>query len=416
MELKLFKPEAYNLVLLAAGLIALLAATIPILIVRRHITPPIVYLIIGMGTFLLNVHYDFISLENIVEIEKVSEFVVIVSLTNAGLKIKKPFSWQTWKYAFRLLIITMPFTIIAASYLSWWLLGLAPAAALLYGAVISPTDPVLASEFQTTGPGEEDKSKTKLGLTAEAGANDGLAFPFTYLAIAAATLGLDYENWIGSWFINDFVIKIAIGVAAGLLSGWLLYKLVFSISSKDQISKISRGILSLALTLLPYAVTEMIGGYGFIAVFVAACIFSNYEVHDKHMESLHDFNEELENIFVTFIFIGSGIYLAANYELFFNPAIMGVVFVMIFVIRPLTGWIALLKTGLSGFQKFVLSFYGIRGIGSVYYLAYAFNSARFENRQALLNLTVATIFFSVLVHGFSARYVQKRIKKYDTKR
>lgn len=414
MELKLFKPEEYELALLAAGLIALLAATIPILIVRRHITPPIIYLIIGMGAFLLNVHYDFISLANSKAIEKVSEFVVIVSLTNAGLKIKEPFSWHTWKYAFRLLIITMPFTIIAGSYLSWWFLGLAPAAALLYGAVISPTDPVLASEFQTSSPAKKDNSKTKLGLTAEAGANDGLAFPFTYLAIAAATLGLDYENWIGTWFINDFIIKIAIGIAGGLLSGWLLYRLIFTISSKDQISKISRGILSLALTLLPYALTEIIGGYGFIAVFVAACIFSSYEVHDKHMESLHDFNEELENIFVTFIFIGSGIFLAANYELFLNTAVMSVVFVMIFVVRPLTGWIALIKTNLTAFQKFVLSFYGIRGIGSVYYLAYAFNAALFEDRQTLLNLTVATIFFSVLIHGFSARYVQKRIKKYDT--
>lgn len=251
MELDLFKIDSYELALLAGGIVALLAAVIPILIVKKHITPPIIYLILGMAAFIFNVHYDFISLDNIVPIEKVSEFVVIISLTNAGLKIKQPFKWKTWKYAFRLLAITMPLTIIAASYLSWWILGLAPAAAVLFGAIIAPTDPVLASEFQTSGPSEEDKSKTKLGLTAEAGVNDGLAFPFTYLAIAAASLGLDFENWIGRWFINDFVIKIAIGVGMGLLTGWLLYKLIFSVSSKDQISKISRGVLSLALPSCP---------------------------------------------------------------------------------------------------------------------------------------------------------------------
>lgn len=368
MELNLFEIEIYDLALMAGGIIALLAATIPIIVVKKHITPPIIYLGIGVIAYLFNIHYDFISLDNIQAIEKVSEFVVIISLTNAGLKIKKPFAWQTWKYAFRLLIITMPLTIIAASYLSWWLVGLAPAAALLYGAVMSPTDPILASEFQTSNPSEEDQSKTKLGLTVEAGANDGLAFPFTYLAIAASTLGYDYENWIGTWFINDFIIKIAIGIVAGLATGWMLYKIIFSISSKDKVSKISRGVLSLALTLVPYAVTEMIGGYGFIAVFVAACIFSKYEDDNEHMESLHDFNEELENVFVTFIFIGSGIYMASNYELFIDMKIMATVFVMVFVIRPLSGWAALIKTGLIPFEKFVLSFYGIRGIGSVFIL------------------------------------------------
>ena len=413
MELELFKIDRYELLLLFAGTIALLAAVVPIVIVKKHITPPIIYLLAGIVMYVLNVTYEFISLDNIVPIEKISEFVVIVSLTNAGLKIKKPFSWRTWKYAARLLLITMPLTITAAAFAGWWILGLAPAAAILFGAVMSPTDPVLASEFQTTGPGEEDKYETKLTLTAEAGANDGLAFPFTYLAIAAASLGLDYENWLGTWFINDFIIKIAIGVAGGLVCGWILYKLVFSISNKDTISKISRGILSLALTLVPYGVTEIIGGYGFIAVFVAACIFSNYEDKEDHMESLHDFNEELENIFVAFIFIVAGIYMALNYKIFIDWQIMLMALLLLFIIRPLMGWISLAGTRLTGFQKFVISFYGIRGIGSVYYLAYAFNNAEFDNKETLLHLVMSIIFFSVLIHGFSARYVQKKIKVLD---
>ncbi|OYQ36764.1 hypothetical protein CHU92_09210 [Flavobacterium cyanobacteriorum] len=414
MEAELFTIDEYELWLLLAGAIALLAAIVPIVIVKRHITPPIIYIITGICMYLLNVNYQFISLKHSTEIEKITEFVVIVSLTNAGLKIKKPFEWRTWKYAVRLLVITMPVTIVAAAFAGWWIAGLAPAAALLFGAVMSPTDPVLASEFQTTAPGEEDKYKTKLTLTAEAGANDGLAFPFTYLAITAATLGTNYEEWAGTWFINHFLIKTAIGLAGGLLCGWALYKLVFSVSSADTISKISRGILSLALTLVPYGATELVGGYGFIAVFVAACVFSNYEDKEEHMESLHDFNEELENIFVAFIFIVSGMYMASNYEILLNPKIMLLALVMIFIIRPVAGWVSLAGTKLSAFQKFVVSFYGIRGIGSIYYLAYAFNNADFQNKQTLLNHVVALIFFSVLIHGFSARYIQKKIQKLDT--
>lgn len=376
---ELINLETYNLLLLAGGVIALLAASVPVIMERKFITAPIMYLGLGLaGIFFIDKNLVD-PMNHMVFIRHITEFVVIVALTNAGLKIRKPFSWTTWKHSFRLLVIAMPVTIVAAGYLGWWIVGLAPATAMLFGALISPTDPVLAAQLQTSVPSKADTSTIKLGLTSEAGMNDGLAFPFTYFAILAAQKGLDYNEWIGEWFLHYFLLKIVIALIIGAGCGWVLYKIVFSICTKNQLTRVSRGILSVSLTLLPYAVSEIVGGYGFIAVFVAACVFSQYEKDVEHMDNLHDFNEELEALIVAFLFITIGVFMAYNYEKLFEWRIIVTSLLLIFVARPLAGYLSLIKTNLIPFQKFILSFYGIRGIGSVFYLAYAFTSAKFED-------------------------------------
>ena len=407
---QLFSLETYNYYLLAAGIITLLAAVVPNVLRKRHLTPPVLYLLIGAGIALAGKEYtDFDVMQHTNLIRRMSEFVVLVALTNAGLKIKQPFSWQTWKYSSRLLLITMPLTIIGAAYAGWWLLGLAPAAAMLFGALIAPTDPVLASDLQTSRPSKKDLSKVRLGLTSEAGLNDGLAFPFTYFAIFLAAKGLDYGEWIGEWFYVEVLYKIVVGVAIGFLAGWVLYKLIFKVTSESHHSKISRGILSLALTLLPYGLTELLGGYGFIAVFVAACAFSRSENKAQHMDHLHDFTEEIEQIFVAFLFILIGIYVYANSSEIWDLKTIAVALIVLLIIRPLSGWVSLFRTDLSGFEKFALSFYGIRGVGSIFYLMYAFEETTFPNSAELIHVSVVVIVLSVLIHGLSALTTQKKL-------
>ncbi|TDO82806.1 NhaP-type Na+/H+ or K+/H+ antiporter [Flavobacterium chryseum] len=408
--MNLFNFESYNFYLLAGGTITLLAAVIPNVFDKKQLTPPIIYIFIGIAIAFAGRQYtDFDVMQHTDIIRRVSEFVVIIALTNAGLKIKKPFAWETWKYSFRLLIITMPLTIIGAALTGWWLLNLAPAAALLFGALISPTDPVLASDLQTSRPSKKDLSKIRLVLTSEAGLNDGLAFPFTYFAIFMAAQGNDYTKWIGEWFYIDVIYKIIVGVIIGFTAGWLLYKLIFKITSKSHHSHISRGILSLALTLLPYGITELLGGYGFIAVFIAACTFSSSEEKAKYMDTLHDFTEEAEQIFVAFIFIFFGIYLSASMEKLLDFRIIITAVIVLIFVRPLSGWVALYKTDLSAFQKFTLSFYGIRGVGSIFYLMYAFEQTEFPNAHELIQLSAVIIVLSVFIHGLSASTLQKKL-------
>jgi NhaP-type Na+/H+ or K+/H+ antiporter len=407
---ELFSPDIYIYYLVAAGIITLLASVIPNVFHKKHITPPVLYLFTGIIIALAGREYtDFDIMQHTGIIWRVSEFVVIVALTNAGLKIKKPFSWQTWKYSFRLLLITMPLTIVGSAYAGWWLLGLAPATAVLFGALISPTDPVLASDLQTSRPSKKDLSKIRLGLTSEAGLNDGLAFPFTYFAIFLAARGLDYSQWIGNWLFIEVFYKIAVGGLTGFLVGWALYKLIFRITSESHHSNISRGILSFSLTLLPYGLAELLGGYGFIAAFIAACAFSSSEDKANHMDNLHDFTEEIERIIITFLFIMIGIYVYASFDELVNFYTIATALIVLLVIRPLAGWTALYRTDLSSFQKFVLSFYGIRGVGSIFYLMYALRQTTFANSFELIHVTVVIIVISVLIHGLSAATIQKKL-------
>lgn len=411
---ELFDFNTYNVHLLLIGIVILLAATIPNLLKNKNISEPIIYIAIGVLIYLLGNNYSSIApLNNVKVIEEITEFVVIVALTNAGLKIRNPFSWETWRHSFWLLAITMPLTIIASAFISSWILGFAPAAAILYGSLISPTDPVLASDLQTTRPSEKDISKTRLALTSEAGINDGLAFPFTYFALFLATRGNHFSGWIGEWFLVDFLLKTVIGIIVGIALGWLLYKLIFPFTTKNQQSNITRGILSLALTLIPYATTQMLGGYGFIAVFLAASAFSHREKDIRHMDNLHDFTEEIERIFVALLFVILGIYLGANFVDLLNYKLISVALILILIIRPIAGYIALIGKKISNFEKFVLSFYGIRGVGSIYYLMFALGTVSFSESEKLIQLTAVTIILSVLIHGISAATIQKKLDKHD---
>ena len=158
--------------------------------------------------------------------------------------------------------------------MGYWFLGLVPASAILLGAVIAPTDPVLAAEIQTTAPNQEDHSKTRLALTTEAGLNDGLAFPFTNMAVAMVLVGNAPADWFASWFLVDVIYKILVGAGIGYFAGWIMGKATFNfLVKKGKITSINTGVLALSLTFLPYGLAELAGSYGFIAVFLAACKF-----------------------------------------------------------------------------------------------------------------------------------------------
>ncbi|HEU4497661.1 MAG TPA: cation:proton antiporter, partial [Flavobacterium sp.] len=218
----------------------------------------------------------------------------------------------------------------------------------------------------------------------------------------------------GEWLLVEFLYKTLAGVGIGIFLGWILYKLVFPFTSKSQQTKISRGILSLALTLIPYAIAQIAGSYGFLAVFFAASVFSHREKYSDHMDNLHDFTEEVERIFVALLFVIIGIYMASNRNDLLDIELIITALIIILIIRPIAGWISLLGKKISGFEKFVLSFYGIRGIGSIYYLMYALAAAEFADSEKLIQLTAVTIILSVLIHGISASTIQKKLDRYDS--
>lgn len=179
--------DAYELTLLLAGLALLGAAWLPHLVKRNPLTLPILYVTLGALVYTLPLPLPPASpIRFSLVTERLTELTVIVALVSVGLRIDTRFGWRRWALTWRLLAVSMPLTILAG----WWLgqawLGYGMATALLLGAVLAPTDPVLAGDVQVRPPGQGGEDPVRFALTSEAGFNDGLAFPFVWAAVALA--------------------------------------------------------------------------------------------------------------------------------------------------------------------------------------------------------------------------------------
>jgi NhaP-type Na+/H+ or K+/H+ antiporter len=284
--------ETRLLVLAVLGVAIVAAAVLPTLLARVPISMPIVYVGAGMLLFSLPIDMEAPMPTDGTDTswaERLTELVVIVSLMGAGLKLRRPIGWRAWASTWRLLGIAMPITIAAIALVGGIGLGLPLATAILLGAVLAPTDPVLASDVQLAGPGgteetaEEDADdEVRFALTSEAGLNDGLAFPFTNLAIAMAGGG----SWLLGWVVEDVMVKLAVGLTAGVVLGRGISYLAFGLPARWRLARTGQGFVSVGATLLVYGVTELAHGYGFVAVFVAAVVIRRSELDHEYHEAL----------------------------------------------------------------------------------------------------------------------------------
>ncbi|NEK60371.1 sodium:proton antiporter [Geodermatophilus sabuli] len=390
----------------AAGVAALLAALLPRLLSRAPLSMPMVF--VGLGTLAFAL-VEELPTPDPVQHETVAlhltEIVVIVSLMGAGLALDRPIGWRRWSSTWRLLAVTMPLSILAMSLLGGWLLGLGAAAALLLAAALAPTDPVLATEVQVAEPSDDESSEdeTRFALTSEAGLNDGLAFPFTYAAITMAAVGAAPGGWVGKWLAVDVLWRIAAGVAMGIAVGWLLRVLFFSRpAERIRLAERAEGFVALTGILMAYGAAELVEGYGFIAVFVcAATVRAAERAHGRH-RVLHAHVEQLERglTVVVLLLVGGAI----SRGILADVGWAEVVFVLLFllVVRPVTGAIGLLGGDTGRRERAVIAFFGIRGIGSLYYVAYGLSESGIPGADRLWAVTVLAVVGSVVLHGTTA--------------
>ena len=299
----------------------------------------------------------------------------------------------------------------AVARFGWGGAGLVPAAALLLGAALAPTDPVLAADVQVGPPGgdPEEEDDLRFSLTSEAGLNDALAFPFTNAAIAMALAGTDPSGWLLDWFTVDVLYKLAVGLVGGILVGKLLGVVVFRTPENLRLASRGEGFVALAGTFLAYGLTEAVGGYGFLAVFVAAVALRRSESDHDYHTTLHDFAEQTEQLLMIalVLLLGGAVASGILDSLTWAGAVTGLL--VLFVVRPGTAWIGLSGTTTPKAERAAIAFFGIRGIGSLYYLAYAVEHAAFPNADRLWSLVAFTVVVSILVHGTSATLVTRRL-------
>jgi NhaP-type Na+/H+ or K+/H+ antiporter len=303
------------------------------------------------------------------------------------------------------MIISIGIVTIAAM----WGFNFDLASALLLGAVLAPTDPVLASDVQVGPPMEDTQDNIKFSLTSEAGMNDGTAFPFTWLAIALASSGYS-SDVIMEWVWRDLIYKIVAGVASGFLIGRGLAYLVFRLPEKNKSLKTRDGFVAIAATLLVYGLTELIHGYGFIAVFVAAITLRHSEKHHKYHKSLHEFTDQIERILIAVILIlfGGSLVTGILNKLTWQMALFGVLFVL--VVRPLTSLLSMIGPKLHIKEKMAIGFFGIKGMGSFFYLAFALHETFFALNEELWSVVAFIVLLSIIIHGLTATSVMKRLE------
>lgn len=345
-------------------------------------------------------------------VERLVELVVIVSLMGAGLKLDRPLSWRGWSSTWRLLGIAMPLTILATLALGVLGLGFSLAMAMLLAASIAPTDPVLASDVQVGPPRSGDADEVRFGLTSEAGLNDALAFPFVHLAILAAAGGLTSMAALGEWFGIDVLWKLLAGAGMGFLIGRGFGFIFFS--DKFALSRLGDGLAGLATTFITYALTELVHGYGFLAVFVCGLTIRAWERNHDFHEELHHFIELIERLLMMLVLVLFGGALAQGLLSALTWTDMAIGLVLILVVRPLAGMLAMIGSAQPWRERALLAFLGIRGVGTVYYIAYGINHGDFGNSERLWAIVGFIILSSIVIHGISATPLLLRLRKPGT--
>jgi len=378
----------------------------------RPFSPAMVYLVLGAvaAAIVRLIGVDWLDPEtDAALIERLAEFAVIVALFAAGLRLDRPLRAREWHSTWRLIGLVMPLTIAAVAVFGVTAMGLSLGAAVVLGAAVAPTDPVLASDVQVGPPGDEHEPEPQFALTSEAGLNDGLAFPFVFLGLFIADEG--GTGWVAEWLAADVLYAIVVGLALGAAGGYVTAAGLRRLRERELLLPQLDGWLSISAVLAVYGATELVGGYGFLAAFAGGLAFRRYERDHEHHGRVHDGAETVEKIseLALVLLLGSMVTTAG----LANPGIAGWLLVplLLVVIRPLVTLGAFAGSSVPKHERAFIGWFGIRGIGSFYYVAVAIEAAVLADAEAdkVFWTVVALTGVSILVHGFTATPLTRRL-------
>jgi len=342
-------------------------------------------------------------------IGRLAEFSVIVALFGTGLKLDRALDRRAWGPVARLLGIVMPLTIAAVTLFGTQVMGLSLGAAIILGAVLAPTDPVLAGDVGVGPPGDEDERDPNFALTAEAGLNDGLAFPFVFLGVFVATE--DGSGWLVEWLAADVLYALTVGIALGALGGYLIAKSIVWLRDRDLLGEALDGWVAVGAVLLVYGIVEVAGGYGFLAAFAAGLAFRRYEHGHELNRTVHDGAEVVEKFseLALILVLGSMVTITGLQQAGASGWLL--VPVLLLVIRPLATLLAFSGSRIARRERVFIGWFGVRGIGSLYYVAVAlgFGILSSDEAQTLFWTVAACVVVSVVVHGVTATPLERKL-------
>jgi NhaP-type Na+/H+ or K+/H+ antiporter len=397
------------------------------LVKRLPLSSAMLYLGVGVvlgppGWALMSPH----PLTHSVFLERMTEVAVLVSLFAAGLKLGLPLSDERWRMPLRLALLSMTLTVALITLIGTVGLGLSLGAAVLLGGILAPTDPVLASDVQVKNAADTDR--LRFSLTAEGGLNDGAAFPFVMLGLGL--LGL-HELGAGGWrwLAIDVVWATAGGLLIGAALGALIGKLVVYLRSRHQESVGLDEFLALGLIALAYGIAVLCHAYGFLAVFAAGMALRRVKergadkataslpaateraqtqeeraTDPEHasvtmMRAVRGFNEQLGRIGEVAVVLVVGAMLTFTT---FTTRTAAFIALLLLIVRPASVLLGLIGAPIMRDQRVLIAWFGIRGVGSIYYLMYAINHGLPQAlAEQLIAITMATVTASIVLHGIS---------------
>ena len=391
--------DVYILDLLIVGILLLMVTLGSGWIQRLPLSYALIYLIVGVllgpyGTNLVQVR------PNAEFLERLTEFVVIVSVFSCGLKMNRALNLWAWGMTIRLIGLLMPISIFAIAAVAHFALKMEWGTAILLGGILAPTDPVLASEVQLSDL--DDQDELRFSLTSEGGLNDALAFPFVYFGIHSLKDN-NWQNWFVSWVAVDLIWAIAAGIVMGILVPRFIVWVDKKLQKKRAVDELMEDFVALAIILVTYATTEVVNGYGFLAVFVAGIVtHRSYHNPEKHHSQL-EFTERIEKLMEvgTILILGSILRVPSISQ--YAGQAMIIIVTLLLIIRPVGTYLSTFGSGARMTTRSLIGWFGIRGVGSIYYLCYAFGEGlKDQLGEQIAWITYITIVISVVVHGISS--------------
>ncbi len=378
----------------------------------RAFSASLVYLALGVAAAVVIgvIGVDWIDpIDDAIVVERVTELAVIIALFATGLKIDRPLTWASWAGVSRLLVIAMPLTIVGVLVFGTAAMGLSVGAAITLGAILAPTDPVLAGDIGVGPPGHEDEHEPNFSLTGEAGLNDGLAFPFLFLGLFALEPG--GTSWFGRWLLADVLYAVVVGAVIGWMVGRGVAALTVWLKERDLFAQSFEAWVAVPVVLVIYGLTEFAGAYGFIAAFIGGAAFRRYEHDHEYKVRVHEGAEVTEKFgeLAAVLLLGSMVSIAGLGA----PQLMGwlLIPVLLLLIRPIAVAASFIGTGLPREERAFVAWFGVRGVGSLYYAAVAVGSGYLASGEAQIVAwtAIATVAVSIVAHGMTASPLSRRL-------
>ena len=411
--------DPYYLALAAAGVALFIAVGALSHAHERPFSAALTYLAIGVVADLVirvtDIGRGIDPLGDHSVMERVTGLAMIVALFATGLRVRRSFRDPGWGLAGRLLGGTMPLTIAGVAVWGAAVMDLPWGAAIVLGAALAPTDPVLAGGLGVRPPGEEEEEPEhdrEFAISAEAGLNDGLALPFLVLGLLVYEHDGTNGGWVGDWILINVVYASLVPLVLGYLAGRTLARLATALRHRDLLAPRLDPWIGLAAAPLVYGGAELISTYGFLAVVAAGFGFRQHEVDHEAHRGVHTGVEQVQHFAELTVILLVGVMLTR--EGLEAPGASGwlLIPVLLLLVRPLAVLAGLVRSGLGHRDRAFLAWFGVKGVASLNYLFVALGTGLLASTHAttVAWTVILAVAVSIVVHGITATPATRRLE------